>query len=41
MNPFTQASFGLFCTNNERYKAGEDPRCSVRTLAIEDLRFDE
>ena len=38
MNPFSDASFGLFCTNNDRYRAGEDPRCLVRTLAIEDLR---
>lgn len=38
MNPFTDLSFGLFCTNNERYKAGEDPVCTVRTFAIEDLR---
>jgi hypothetical protein len=40
-NPFTQNSYGLFCTNNEKYRAGEDPRCSVRTLAIEDLDPEE
>ena len=39
MNPFTP-SHGLYCTNNERYRAGEDPVCAVRTLAIEDLRPD-
>jgi hypothetical protein len=39
-NPFTENSFGLFCTNTDRQVAGEDPRCSVRTLAIEDLRPD-
>lgn len=37
-NPFTDNSYGLFCTNNEKYLAGEDPRCTVRTLAIEDLQ---
>ena len=36
-NPFTDNSYGLFCTNNEKYDAGDDPRCTVRTLAIEDL----
>jgi len=41
MNPFTDNSFGLFCTNNEKYRAGEDPRCAVRTLAIEDLAPEE
>lgn len=40
-NPFTENSFGLFCTNNEKYRAGEDPRCAVRTLAIEDLTPEE
>jgi hypothetical protein len=40
MNPFTDSSFGLFCTNSDRQRAGEDPRCSVRTLAVEDLRPD-
>lgn len=38
-NPFA-GSFGLFCTNNDRYQAGDDPRCSARTLALEDLRPD-
>ena len=37
-NPYAVSSFGLFCSNNERYKAGEDPRCNVRTLSIDDLR---
>jgi hypothetical protein len=37
-NPFTENSFGLFCTNSDRQRAGEDPRCSVRILSIEDLR---
>jgi hypothetical protein len=37
-NPFTENSFGLFCSNNERYQAGEDPRCTVRHLDIEDVR---
>lgn len=36
-NPFTENSYGLFCTNNEKYRAGEDPYCAVRTLAIEDI----
>lgn len=36
-NPFTENSYGLFCTNNEKYRAGEDPYCAVRTLAIEDV----
>lgn len=36
-NPFTEFSFGFFCTNNEKYKAGEDPVCRVRDLEIEDL----
>lgn len=40
-NPFTETSFGLFCTNNEKYDAGDDPRCTVRTLAIEDLAPEE
>jgi hypothetical protein len=40
-NPFTDNSYGLFCTNNEKYLAGEDPRCTVRTLAIEDLAPDD
>mgnify|MGYP006055735837 FL=1 len=36
-NPYTESSFGFFCTNNEKYKAGEDPVCQVRHLDIEDL----
>lgn len=37
-NPFAGVSFGLFCTKNERHEAGEDPKCSVRLLRIDDLR---
>lgn len=40
-NPFTETSYGLFCTNNEKYDAGDDPRCTVRTLAVEDLAPEE
>jgi hypothetical protein len=36
-NPFSGV-YGMFCTNTERHRAGEDPKCSVRTLHIEDLR---
>jgi hypothetical protein len=36
-NPYTESSFGFFCTNNEKYFAGEDPACRVRHLEIEDL----
>jgi len=39
-NPFAD-SWGLFCTNNEKYNAGEDPHCAVRTLHIEDLHPEE
>jgi hypothetical protein len=38
MNGYAQNSHGLFCSNNERYLAGDDPRCSVRNLTIYDLR---
>lgn len=37
MNPFAGSSYGLFCTNNERHAAGEDPKCNVRSLKIEDM----
>jgi len=37
MNPFAGSSYGLFCTNNERHAAGEDPKCNVRGLKIEDM----
>jgi hypothetical protein len=37
-NPFTEVSYGLFCTNTDRQRAGQDPRCSVRNLSIDDLR---
>jgi hypothetical protein len=37
-NPYAENSHGLFCSNNGRYEAGNDPRCSVRTLKIHDLR---
>lgn len=40
-NPHSDFSFGLYCTNNEKYRAGEDPRCMVRILQIEDLVPDE
>lgn len=39
-NPYAD-SYGLFCTNNEKYRAGEDPHCAVRTLQIEDLHPEE
>jgi hypothetical protein len=38
MNPYAENSHGLFCTNNERYEAGDDPLCSVKTFEIYDLR---
>lgn len=37
-NSFASTSFGLFCSDNERYKAGCDPKCGVRQLRVEDLR---
>jgi hypothetical protein len=40
MNTYTEGSFGLYCTNTDRQRAGEDPRCSVRTMDIDDLRPD-
>lgn len=39
-NPYAEDSFGLFCSNYDRQLAGEDPNCSVRLMAIEDLRPD-
>lgn len=39
-NPRSELCFGLFCTNNERHKAGEDPLCTVRFLELEDLAPD-
>lgn len=41
MNPRSDFSYGLYCTNNEKYRAGEDPRCMVRVLQIEDITPDE
>lgn len=38
LNTYAENSHGLFCTNNERYDAGNDPRCAVRSLQIYDLR---
>lgn len=38
MNPYTEVSFGVYCTNTDRQRAGEDPSCSARTLDIADLR---
>lgn len=40
MNTYTEVSCGLYCTNTDRQRAGEDPRCSVRTMDIDDLRPD-
>ena len=40
MNTYSENSFGLYCTNTDRQRAGEDPRCSVRHLDIDDLRPD-
>lgn len=40
MNTYTAVSCGLYCTNTDRQRAGEDPRCSVRTMDIDDLRPD-
>lgn len=40
MNTYA-VSYGLYCTNTERQRAGEDPNCSVRTMEIDDLRPDE
>lgn len=30
-------SYGLYCTNSERYAAGEDPNCPMRTFRLDDL----
>jgi hypothetical protein len=40
-NTYSMNSFGLFCPNSDRHRAGEDPSCMVRTLSIEDLRPDQ
>lgn len=37
-NTYSATSFGLFCTDTERFAAGCDPKCSVRQLRPEDLR---
>lgn len=36
MNPLA-ASSALYCANNDRHAAGEDPKCTVRALRIEEL----
>jgi len=36
-NPWATCSLGLFCTTNDRHVAGEDPKCSVRSMRFEDL----
>jgi hypothetical protein len=41
MNPRSELCFGLFCTNNDKYQAGEDPLCTVRLLELDDLRPEE
>jgi hypothetical protein len=38
MNTRSFSSFGCYCTNTERQKAGEDRQCSDRILELEDLR---
>lgn len=38
MNSYATLSHGLFCTNNEKWDAGADPNCIVRSLEIYDLR---
>lgn len=38
-NPYAD-SYGLYCPNNERYRAGEDPKCGARILDLTDLRPD-
>jgi hypothetical protein len=38
-NPYAD-SYGLYCPNNERYRAGEDPKCGARMLDLTDLRPD-
>jgi hypothetical protein len=39
MNTYTE-SFGLYCTNSDRQKAGADLRCVVDIMNIDDLRPD-
>jgi hypothetical protein len=36
LNP-RAGSYGMYCTNTDRQRAGEDPKCTVRTLEITDL----
>lgn len=31
-------TYGLYCTNNDKYAAGEDPKCFVRMMDISELR---
>lgn len=37
-NTYSSTGFGLFCSDNERFSAGCDPKCGVRQLRPEDLR---
>jgi hypothetical protein len=41
MNPLSQASYGFYCTNNDVYEAGDDPRCHVKIVKVEDLAPEE
>jgi hypothetical protein len=41
MNPLSRSSYGYYCTNNEVYKAGDDPKCQVKILRVEDLAPEE
>ena len=36
-NPRSLSSYGFYCTNSDRYVAGNDPACSVKIFTIEDL----
>lgn len=36
-NPYAD-SYGLYCPNNDRYLAGEDPKCGARAIDLDDLR---
>jgi hypothetical protein len=37
-NPYSISSFGLYCPNSDRYRAGEDPLCDARNLKLDDIR---
>lgn len=41
MNPLSRSSYGYYCTNNEVYRAGDDPKCHVKALRVEDLAPEE